>query len=412
MGCDWALPRAFFLFGKFQSTHPHGVRRLFCNLCLAFHVFQSTHPHGVRRPLILIVFTLASFNPRTHMGCDAIDVPDIPDPEEVSIHAPTWGATPQKTFKSFFLGVSIHAPTWGATRSFAFPSYLQKGFNPRTHMGCDSHYNFANRLSKGFNPRTHMGCDILLFTNSDRLAVSIHAPTWGATHYTSITNIENYMFQSTHPHGVRRCSTCRLAYLWCFNPRTHMGCDKYIVLTTLEFRTFQSTHPHGVRLKQITILCSCSVFQSTHPHGVRRHRRTRHSRPRGGFNPRTHMGCDKDAWVSIVHLIVSIHAPTWGATGRGAKPRQATEVSIHAPTWGATQNVDKTYGMLNVSIHAPTWGATVTISSAIFIFIRFQSTHPHGVRRRLRVSPSASRSFNPRTHMGCDLSYRLSRCDS
>ena len=67
--------------------------------------------------------------------------------------------------------------------------------------------------------------------------------------------------------------TYKIAYLIQsgFNPRTHMGCDKL--------------HP-------ISIL------------GV------------WGFNPRTHMGCDRfhlDEY--IINLDVSIHAPTWGATG-------------------------------------------------------------------------------------------------
>ena len=37
---------------------------------------------------------------------------------------------------------------------------------------------------------------------------------------------------------------------------------------------------------------------------------------------------------------------------------QVTIVSIHAPTWGATERaVENPFGHL-VSIHAPTWGAT------------------------------------------------------
>ena len=32
----------------------------------------------------------------------------------------------------------------------------------------------------------------------------------------------------------------------------------------------------------------------------------------------------------------------------------------------------------------------------------FQSTHPRGVRQRLRTCPLHARNFNPRTHVGCD----------
>ena len=78
--------------------------------------------------------------------------------------------------------------------------------------------------------------------------------------------------------------------------------------------------------------------------------------------------------------MVSIHAPTWGATARvstnktanmfqstlprGERPEKITVVeavevvSIHAPTWGATHSHTHARAYMYVSIHAPTWGAT------------------------------------------------------
>ena len=79
---------------------------------------------------------------------------------------------------------------------------------------------------------------------------------------------------------------------------------------------------------------------------------------RGCFNPRTHEGCDRDNRIGNHLAVVSIHAPTRGAT----KPSCA-----HHP-------------IRCVSIHAPTRGATCT------------SNHHHPYQR----------SFNPRTHEGCD----------
>ena len=35
--------------------------------------------------------------------------------------------------------------------------------------------------------------------------------------------------------------------------------------------------------------------------------------------------------------------------------------------------------------------------------LMFQSTHPHRVRRHVHESETSSSSFNPRTHIGCDL---------
>ena len=77
----------------------------------------------------------AGFNPRTHVGCDTTSSFDE-RLGDVSIHAPTWGATqlgasfttvdefqsthPRGVRLADYLGipvtcVSIHAPTWGAT---------------------------------------------------------------------------------------------------------------------------------------------------------------------------------------------------------------------------------------------------------------------------------------------------------
>ena len=55
--------------------------------------------------------------------------------------------------------ISIHAPTWGAT-----PCFFKDPLN-----------------SSNFNPRTHVGCDIGGWLNATSGQISIHAPTWGAT---------------------------------------------------------------------------------------------------------------------------------------------------------------------------------------------------------------------------------------
>ena len=100
---------------------------------------------------------------------------------------------------------------------------------------------------------------------------------------------------------------------------------------------FQSTHPHGVRPSYGERYDTSTKFQSTHPHGVRLQR----------------------AGSSAVSGSVSIHAPAWGATILSFTSRKYIKVSIHAPAWGAT-----IFGL--------------------FFNLRqkFQSTHPHGVRRR------------------------------
>ena len=126
---------------------------------------------------------------------------------------------------------------------------------------------------------------------STQFRVSIHAPAWGATkRIYAIADL--LLFQSTHPHGVRRGS-------------------QYLRAPT---HAFQSTHPHGVRRASLASLSMMMLFQSTHPHGVR-----------PSLNTDVILAAD-----------VSIHAPAWGATGKYKLGFMFCVVSIHAPAWGAT----------------------------------------------------------------------------
>jgi len=145
---------------------------------------------------------------------------------------------------------------------------------------------------------------------------------------------------------------------------------------------FQSTHPHGVRRDTGVIPRAVFfLFQSTHPHGVRHDHVFRVLRDVYSFNPRTRMGCDCMLSVNSIMKPVSIHAPAWGATLNGQLDLQFRTVSIHAPAWGATRvwitctpaawfQSTHPHGVrlpvfrpgMNVnpvSIHAPAWGATI-----------------------------------------------------
>ena len=103
-----------------------------------------------------------------------------------------------------------------------------------------------------------------------------------------------YMFQSTHPRGVR-------PYVQHFSSRGER---------------FQSTHPRGVRpfLKD-EYFKDQPLFQSTHPRGVRLYSEGMNANREQCFNPRTREGCDSNLAVSEqVWVNVSIHAPARGAT--------------------------------------------------------------------------------------------------
>ena len=227
------------------------------------------------------------------MGCDLKSFSNLKPQNNVSIHAPAWGATHNHRGTSILAKVSIHAPAWGATNEFDFEQPLQDVSIHAPAWG-------ATRFD---------------LVNLKSFYVSIHAPAWGAT--SIILGICIFrMFQSTHPHGVRP-NDCTTGCDWSsFNPRTRMGCDST--------KTFSAV-PNG--------------FQSTHPHGVR-HDFDFTQLVRDSFNPRTRMGCDYFDASQSAGFAVSIHAPAWGATHFLGWLWRARRVSIHAPAWGATFSIN------------------------------------------------------------------------
>ena len=99
---------------------------------------------------------------------------------EVSIHAPTKGATIPITVTVTADTVSIHAPTKGATSLMGIILISRSRFNPRSHEGSD--YDYQDYINS--------------------FAVSIHAPTKGATIYSSNIPV-TALFQSTLPRRER-----------------------------------------------------------------------------------------------------------------------------------------------------------------------------------------------------------------
>jgi len=255
----------------FQSTHPHGVRR-YANPHRERACLVSIHAPAWGATLCGDAYYLAILVSIHAPAWGATDgIRDISNYLSVSIHAPAWGATQSRCHATSGKYVSIHAPAWGATCSDVRGRSVLQRFNPRTRMGCD----VGSRRWKSW------------------ACVSIHAPAWGATQSSTLPS-QSAMFQSTHPHGVRRPADVLRPQALSFNPRTRMGCDSM---------------PPG-------ILCA------TH-----------------SFNPRTRMGCDVFLPSHNRCDVVSIHAPAWGATTKRSEQQLARVVSIHAPAWGATQNI-------------------------------------------------------------------------
>ena len=148
---------------------------------------------------------------------------------------------------------------------------------------------------------------------------------------------------------------------------------------------------------------SYGLFQSTRPHGARH----------------------DDAADTLTGIVVSIHAPTRGATPLSCGLIWRHLVSIHAPTRGATKFAEKSRLKETVSIHAPTRGATrvhalkkspkwsfnprahtgrdLIIADPPYNLGVFQSTRPHGARRGNQETQAPNQGFNPRAHTGRDI---------
>ncbi len=69
-----------------------------------------------------------------------------------------------------------------------------------------------------------------------------------------------------------------------------------------------------------------------------------------------------------VNRIISIHAPTRGATVVYIQFINLTIISIHAPTRGATRYQAHQYQNMIISIHAPTRGATAILHKKFVYF--------------------------------------------
>ena len=129
-------------------------------LCLsATFKFQSTLPRGERRFNSAICGIVTDFNPRSHGGSDNNYLWLL-----ILCHE-----------------ISIHAPTGGATYCSALQNAVQPNFNPRSHGGSDIKAKqslsfvkqFQSTLPRGerhvpccggksslyFNPRSHGGSD-------------------------------------------------------------------------------------------------------------------------------------------------------------------------------------------------------------------------------------------------------------
>ncbi len=108
---------------------------------------------------------------------------------------------------------------------------------------------------------------------------------------TSKCSYSIYQFQSTLPRKERRYCKFFIGVVIYFNPRSHERSDMPFQQIFQKQTLFQSTLPRKERH-------GCQVV----------------IRPKVNFNPRSHERSDMRAWYSARGVLISIHAPTKGAT--------------------------------------------------------------------------------------------------
>ena len=195
-----------------------------------------------------------------------------------------------------------------------------------------------------FNPRSHEGSDRLPLLNLTCIGdVSIHAPTKGATTEAGRLCVHGNGFNPRSHEGSDNIRSRSAALSLCFKPRSHEGSD------------MQKTQLDADTREDIIFTSVSSLAPSYGAHN----------------SPPARCG----------NRYVSIHAPTKGATAPAALIPGEKHVSIHAPTKGATIYSDSMCLIITVSIHAPTKGATVCNLLCMWYITKFQSTLPRRERR-------------------------------
>ena len=278
-------------FFWFQFTRPRGARLLSsCRWRTEHRGFNSRARVGRDRASSKSFSAFRSFNSRARVGRD-LAASALADGENVSIHAPAWGATNGRIAHRRFGSVSIHAPAWGATRRSRKRNGWIERFNSRARVGRDTKHAALVEKCPCFNSRARVGRDRAHRAPQAPAEVSIHAPAWGATSKRSRSD--------THSSS--------------FNSRARVGRDKDCKMVYDLEKLFQFTRPRGARRSPLT----------------RDARKLR-------FNSRARVGRDAEGLGNDARGQVSIHAPAWGATRLWNRPSTTSHVSIHAPAWGAT----------------------------------------------------------------------------
>ena len=279
---------------QFQSTRPHGARRLTRRSVMDQIKFQSTRPHGARPPQKARARRWGCFNPRARTGRDDQGIDVLSGRVDVSIHAPARGATLYlTTVDELRVGFQSTRPHGARLRQIV----------AGVQIGCVSIHAPARGATEQ-RGRGHALVD-----------VSIHAPARGATAVATApgTVLE---FQSTRPHGARPAAPTAQAAP---------------ALVSIHAPARGATHLVAVGLE----LAHVSI------HAPARGATSRARDPQGHWQVSIHAparGATGHTRDPYQRLQVSIHAPARGATRHHRGAQRLGGVSIHAPARGATSS--------------------------------------------------------------------------
>ena len=167
-----------------------------------------------------------------------------------------------------------------------------------------------------FNPRSHERSDVFAFPAAVFAEISIHAPTRGATSQLRCTLSGSYFNPRSHERSDRR-STCLPSEGYLFQSTLPREERRSFYRQNILFCLFQSTLPREERLLHPKPLTSRLYFNPrSHERSDLKEEyyiRTKED----DFNPRSHERSDQCFVFAAVFLaLISIHAPTRGATDR------------------------------------------------------------------------------------------------
>ena len=299
--------------------------------------FRSTPPRGGRPPIALDTALIGHerFDPRPRVGGDRSSA-DRPRADrrfrstpprggrlvanEYRLNPLTFRSTPPRggrpgqASEGLVLEQFRSTPPRGGRPAGRVSRASSRRFDPRPRVGGDFMPRSTPPGLARFDPRPRVGGDQAVGFVCARRVVSIHAPAWGATSPIS-TGCGSYAGFDPRPRvGGDSHRLSSDGFIDCFDPRPRVGGD------------FLKDFPSHLT----TVSIHAPAWGAT--------RRCRGCGPsRACFDPRPRVGGDGHVSMSFGLLHPFRSTPPRGGRPTATASAAGLVVSIHAPAWGATR---------------------------------------------------------------------------